>query len=208
MKNVKDEAAIWVIIILVVGLWLLVLRIHDTELGLSMKAFQVLPEVVTLFALCYVIFTKWGWRLPVFQGWLVPYPDLQGTWKGEIKSTWINPETQKPLDPIPMLLVIRQTFDSINCIMLTAEMNSKSVSAIVKDDDGLKKLSYTYVSEPHLDVRHRSPIHNGAIALKVVGNPQRLLEGDYWTDRKTTGAVEAQFVSRKLAERFDPDWQG
>ena len=30
--------------------------------------------------------TRWWWRLKIFHGWVIPLPDLQGTWVGEIRS--------------------------------------------------------------------------------------------------------------------------
>ena len=35
-----------------------------------------------------------------YKGWLVQYPDLEGTWAGELQSTWENPKTGQKEAPI------------------------------------------------------------------------------------------------------------
>ncbi|MGY3568714.1 hypothetical protein [Vibrio paucivorans] len=40
----------------------------------------------------------WSWK--IFKGWYVKRPDLRGTWKVELKSNWVNPETGEKAAPI------------------------------------------------------------------------------------------------------------
>jgi len=47
-----------------------------------------------------------------------------------------------------------------------------------------------YRNESKLEVRDRSPIHYGALALTVQGTPAQSLVGFYWTDRNTRGDIE------------------
>jgi hypothetical protein len=45
-------------------------------------------------------------------------------------------------------------------------------------------------------------MHDGAAILKIVERPERVLEGQYWTDRKTTGDIQVLFKSKSLTDRF------
>jgi len=134
----------------------------------------------------------------------VRVPDLQGTWEGELQSTWINPETKQGIPPLTMVLVIRQSFSSVSCTMFTKESESYSRAAqiAVEEETGAISLSYNYTNRSKATIRTRSPIHDGAAHLKVVTLPSRMLEGEYWTGRCTTGQMKLRFSSRQLIESF------
>lgn len=140
----------------------------------------------------------------MFQVWLVPFPFIQGSWRGTLTSTWIDPGTQQSIEPIDIVLVIRQSFLSIHCTILTQESESRSYSASLHldTDSGEKRLVYSYTNKPRPTVRDRSSIHEGTASLLLVGNPARELKGEYWTSRKTTGEINLKFQSDSLLEQF------
>jgi hypothetical protein len=88
MKNIKEEALLWVQLGSFVAIWVAILYATGTGLTINWEAIKKLPDVITVYVVLLFVFTKWLWRLPVLQGWLVPFPDLQGTWQGELRSTW------------------------------------------------------------------------------------------------------------------------
>src|SRR5271157_4107806 len=135
MRNVKAEAVLWVQLGLLLSLWVIVLSVTGTKLVINWEAIKKLPDVVTLYLILSLIFTKWLWRLRVFRGWLVPFPDLAGTWEGEIRSTWKDPETDRHTPRIPVILVVRQTFSSIACAVFTKESESYSTAAQFSVDE-------------------------------------------------------------------------
>src|SRR5712692_9248979 len=92
MKNIKEEALVWVHLAGLVAIWATILYVTGTGLSIDWEAVKKLPDVVTIYVIFSFIFTKWLWRWSIFQGWLVPFPDLQGTWEGELKSTWKDPQ--------------------------------------------------------------------------------------------------------------------
>ena len=166
-------------------------------------AVKKIPAAVSIYALIGIVFVKWAWRWRILQGWLIKVPDLQGTWRGHLKSDWINPDTQQGVPPIPVLVVIRQTFSSISVVMMTAESSSYSTAAQINTVPGTDQLyvTYTYTNRPRATIRDRSDIHDGAATLKLALKPP-CLEGEYWTSRKTRGDFEANLESRKLADKF------
>jgi hypothetical protein len=165
-------------------------------------AIRVLPEAVTIYVILGYVFIKFLWRLPLFQGWLVKIPNLQGTWRGELKSDWIDPSTGRSVGPIQVALVIKQDFSSIICTLLTPESSSYSITADINFGVGGADhyLTYNYTNRPRVSVRDRSEIHDGAAILKIIRVPRLALEGSYWTSRKTTGELSLTYSSRELIE--------
>ena len=165
----------------------------------TIKLLELLPNVVTADCLALGLFVSHAWRWPIFRKWLVPFPDLNGTWQGTIQTTWVNPQTGERPGPIPVALVIRQSFVSVDCIMRTGEMTSQSYSAdfVLDNSANLCKLVYSYRSNPRPTVAERSQPHEGTIVFEVVGDTPKKLKGEYWTARKTTGEVVLTLKSRK-----------
>ena len=182
MEGIRKEALIWASLLLGFWIWVALLWATNTPLTISWEAIKKFPDVVTIYVFASWVFTKWLWRLQMFQGWLVRVPNLQGTWSGELQSTW-GRQGEQDLPPIRMILVIGQTFSSINCTMFTAESESDSRAARIERDSETKAvtISYNYTNRTLPEVRERSPMHDGAAHLKCVKVPHEALEGEYWT---------------------------
>lgn len=203
MKNIRREFATWVQVAVFLFVWASILYASGVELRINFEALKKLPEAIAVCGVLQLVFTSWLWKMPLFQGWLVPLPNLQGTWEGTLESTWIDPRTGQPL-AIPILLVVRQSFSSISCAMLSRESSSFSNAAQItaEEETEVLRLSYNYTNRPKAAVRDRSQMHDGAAILRIITVPQLALEGEYWTDRKTTGDIHLSFRSRKLVDRF------
>lgn len=149
-------------------------------------------------------FDLWLWRLPILRGWFVKRPDVTGTWWGTIKSNWIDPSTGKQIGPIEGCVVIHQTFSALSMRLMTRESSSELLGAeILKNSDGVFKIAGVYRNEPRQSVRHRSPIHHGAILLQIIGTPATGLKGHYWTDRNTAGELEMIDHQKPVATDFE-----
>jgi predicted pore-forming effector associated with SMODS systems len=205
MKNVRHEAVVWGQLITFLVIWAGLLYLTNTPLQINVEAIKKLPEVVTIYMVLYLVFSRWAWRLAIFRGWLVPFPDLTGTWEGTLITTWRYPETGAASPPIDIRLVIRHQFDHLSCVLYTAESMSWSTAATLYGDDAdaIKRLSYTYINQPKAAVRDRSAISNGAVVLQLTEGRERQLEGQYWTDRKTTGDIALRFKTRRCADSFN-----
>jgi len=140
-----------------------------------------------------------GWKIPVFKGWLVLIPNLNGTWEGELQSDWIDPKTKQVIGPITSILTIKQTLFGMSCVTRTGEMTSYSISAGIERDKNnhIEKLVFTYRSEPRPGVSERSPIHHGTAVLEFNKTPAWQLSGRYFTERNTTGEFSLKFRNRK-----------
>ena len=202
MKNLNFKNFIIInLVISVLVLWVIA-RVRTIDLSDIWLLLKQIPDVAFVIGLIFALFAKWGWKLKIFQGWLVSFPDLNGTWQGIIKTTWINPKTNTIPEPIPVILTIKQTFIYISCVMRTAEMVSYSFAEEFRLDSGnqIKQIVYSYASNPKLTVGERSVPHYGTIILDIIGTPERRLKGQYWTARKSTGEVELSYREKKLLE--------
>lgn len=206
MEKVSNTIKIYVQIITFLAIWGAVVLISGTytpfDLWIVIKR---IPLAISIYVVIGVIFTKWLWRWDVLQGWLIKIPDLQGTWRGELKSDWIDPTTNKRSEPIPAILVIRQTFSGIKCTLMTKESTSYSTAADINFMSGSEDLylTYNYTNRPLANIRERSPIHDGAALLKIIKKPRRSLMGEYWTNRKTKGEMVFYFDLKNLIENFN-----
>lgn len=206
MKNIKKDYEKWLFIAPFSAIWLGLIQLSGISEVVSIETVKKIPEAVTYSVLLSLLFTKYGWKLDLFRKWLVPFPNLQGTWKGHLRSTWINPETGESVPPIPVIFTIRQTFDSFSIAMFTKESESQSQAArFIQDGDGTQRINYTYTNRSDATVRSRSEIHDGAAQLKIVESPKLMLRGEYWTSRKTTGSIKLERVSSKLVDCFVED---
>jgi len=154
------------------------------------SALKLAYKTIPLVTLAWVGFVSFGWRWRIFKGWLVPFPDLNGTWQGAIQTTWKDAYGNTP-GPIPVILTVKQTFIRVSCVMRTAEMSSQSYLADfwLNADEQIRKLGYSYSSSPLLKLQDRSAPHEGTMVLEIIGEPVTKLKGIYWTTRKSTGEV-------------------
>lgn len=154
--------------------------------------------IVFVLALCFV---QWFWRWKIWPKSIVPIPNLNGTWVGHLQSTWISPETNEKIPPIPVALVIDQTFLRCTCTQITKESTSMSFqSSLILNENDTVYLCFSYSNSPKMAVQERSPTHSGTAMLRIANGEKILLIGEYWTSRKTTGDIELEF-------RTDKKWQ-
>lgn len=167
----------------------------------------IASKTIPLVLLIVGFFVSYAWKWKMFRGWLVPFPDLNGTWEGTIQTTWKNPETGDIPAPIPAIVTIKQSFTRISCILRTAESSSYSCFADFWLDDAeqVRKFGYSYHSESLPSVIDRSPPHKGTMIFELIGDPVEKLKGAYWTSRKTTGEIVLTFRQKSLLQEFPGD---
>lgn len=199
MKNLKFERFLWLILPFSAAVWFARAVVTPGALSGAWEFIKLLPDVISVDVVLAWLFVKWMWKWPIFKGWLVPFPDLNGTWQGAIQTTWVNEKTGKTPDPIPVILTINQSFVHISCVMRTGEMTSHSYSAefVFDEESRTRSLVYTYSSKPRPTVAGRSARHAGTIVFEIIGDPVKKLKGQYWTARKTTGEIDLQFKMEK-----------
>lgn len=197
MKNLNVRYYCWAAVLLTlatVAVSALIFRVPVQE---GKPLLKIASTAVTVDLLAWFVFSKWGWKWRIFHGWLVPFPNLNGTWDGEIESNWVNPDSGQRIGKIPAVLMIRQDFTRVSVTLTTAESCSTSFGETfeIDGDSDEKKLIYSYSNQPKTSVSNRSSSHKGTAELRLIGHNARILEGHYWNDR-------SQPVSGDLVFRF------
>jgi hypothetical protein len=188
------------IVLVVAGTYLVAFVIEGAPVNGLARPLGAAASAAALFVLA---FDKYLWRAPGVR-FFVRQPYVGGTWRGSLASHWIDPETGERIAPDPeVYLVIRQRYWGTAVRLITKESKSASIIASVDGDaDGAYGLFAIYRNTPRAGVRHRSPIHHGALMLDISGQPPVLLEGFYWTDRTTMGELNLQVRFRRLVNDY------
>jgi hypothetical protein len=168
------------------------------------KLFRQTGIVSGLVSLLLLAFDKWAWSFRVLHPWFVAKPNIKGTWKGVLHSNYIDPMTNQPVPPIVVYLVVRQSYSTLHLRLLTRQSSSESVAnSIAKDPDGVYTVASLYRNTPKLEHRDHSPIHHGAMLLRIEGDPVESMRAEYWTDRLTRGTIEFSEKSDTLHFDFE-----
>ncbi len=208
MKNLNMKPFLY----LLAGFSAIVLFLAALVQGFDLRDFidvlRLIPIVATADCIAYFVFTVWLWRWKLFQGWLIPFPDLNGTWQGHIETNWKDAEGKTP-GPIPTILTIKQSFGRMSCVMRTGEMESHSYleGFCIDKDAQVRRLCYSYTSRPKASLRERSTPHDGTMLFNIIGKPVHKLEGEYWTQRQTSGTVTLTFRINELLDEMPDDLQ-
>lgn len=207
MKNLKISNFVYLLVGFSAVAWFVLSLATGQSLANAQSFFKLIPNVVTIDLFIILIFTKWLWNWKIFKGWLVPFPNLNGTWIGQIESDWKNPETGQTTPPIPVMLTVKQSLLHISCVMHTAEMKSYSFSEglHIDSEKQIKQMAYIYTSKPRITINQRSLPHDGAIVFDIIESPMKKLCGRYWTERKTTGEITVTFNCKKILEELPVD---
>jgi hypothetical protein len=198
----KSDAQIKIVVFLSVFSLVLILYLQGQSIiKPSVHAFSWIVTVVSLSLLAW---EKWIWHWK-FLYVLSKRPDLRGTWKGEVKSLWIDPNTNQPRGTTEVYVVFRQNYSSLDLRLFSAESSSVSLSAnIVTDTESIHSVAVTYLNTPSISHLSHSPIHHGGMLLNVRGGKiVKQMDGKYWTDRLSTGELFIKEHSPRVADGFD-----
>jgi SMODS-associating 2TM, beta-strand rich effector domain len=137
-------------------------------------------------------------RYPLLQ--LKTFPDLNGTWNGTLTSTWVDPATGSHKPPVAADIIIRQGLFTTSVSLKTGESVSHSTRSFLEPfrDTGRFRIWYSYNNDPQAQFQHRSSPHEGVAFLECEfdADPNRL-SGRYYTDRRTTGDIDARREKRR-----------
>lgn len=181
--------------------WTLVLSGNGWMIPL--QYFQPLSVVAIVVPPLLLFFHLRAWAWPGIN-LLVNRPDLSGTWKGVIQSTWPGNERDSGLGVIYAYLTISQTYTGLHLRLYTEQSRSGTfIAALTCEANGHYVLSALYRNQPRHLMRPHSSIHHGGLLLEVLGERFERLAGSYWTDRKTDGEMLFTRVSRKRIRDFE-----
>jgi hypothetical protein len=164
-----------------------------------------LSDALAVVVILVSAFERWGWRWRKLHPHLIGTPDIRGTWRGTLKSSWKDPATQTDRPPKIVYLAIRQTLATVWVRLLTDESVSNQMAGSMQKDRATEdwNLSYTYSNVPDIFLRKQSPEHRGGTFLTVTGEPPRRIHGEFWTSRDTKGTLDMVAHVDAIAHTFD-----
>ena len=166
--------------------------------GAEVSSTQLLAfaGVISPLSLLGMAIEKWLWRCPWRHVWLIKRPDLRGTWRVELQSSYVRPETGERVPMILCYMGVEQTLSKLQMHLMTPESESWLVASDVSPAPSETGFEVTgvYSNKPRIELRTAriSEIHRGAIAVLTHGDTLRPdhLTAEYWTDRGTNGTMD------------------
>lgn len=202
-----ERLHITALVIVAAGIWLAVLLIQGTPVSWAhARPFSI---VVSSLVGLGLLFEFVLWRQPWLHGWFVRRPDLRGTWRVELQSSYVRPGASERVPMIICYMGVRQTFSTLQMHLMTPESESWFVADHIRpspNGDGFQVIG-VYTNEPNVHLRDQriSEIHQGALVAETHGFGLRpeTLTAKYWTDRKTIGTMEFTGRLNAVLSRFE-----
>lgn len=154
---------------------------------------------VGVLSIIMLLYDKWLWALPGINLLQKKLPDLRGTWRVKIVSDYIDPQTNKTKSPFMAYFSIYQTNSSLTIRQYSEESDSVTLATtIITEPDDTHRIAAVYDNTPSLLRRNTgSTRHHGGFILRYSDGNNVRLKGQYWTDRKTIGEMDAERISPK-----------
>ena len=202
-----DRIHITAFLVIAVLVWWITLLLQGTPVTWAHATpFTV---VVGFLGVFWCAFDRFLWRLSFLHGWFVKRPDLRGTWRVKLQSSYVNPETEKCVPLIVCYMGVKQTLGELKMHLMTPESESCFIASHIRPSpsgSGYQVIG-VYTNHPNITLRNKrmSEIHNGALIITTHGSDVRpnLLEGEYWTDRSTNGTIDFTNRVSQVFTRFE-----
>ena len=197
-----NRTSLSILIVIITAIWAAGLWV----LGIPLSWDHAKPYTFTVTAVTLLLwlFETHLWRREPFRRF-VKTPDIQGTWRVQLCSTYVNPTTGEQASSLLAYVSVRQKLSHLSLRLMTIESSSHLIThALLFPDEQIAELTGVYQSDPLIHLRGKvSEIHYGAFKVRISGYPVDRIEGHYWTDRNTTGSI--RYVERRteICDRYD-----
>jgi len=165
------------------------------------NVFRALSSGLSFTTIFWVFYFSYGWKIPILKE-IFYRPNINGTWSGTLESDWKD-ELGNGISPKEFHIVIRQSFLRIHFTTLTDEFIGISYSETftLEKEQGVKNIAYLFRKDTTQN--HYDTTQEGATELKLIEGRQMLLQGKYWSNRKTNGNIAVKHISKKHVDSFD-----
>lgn len=155
-------------------------------------------SIIAFFFVCLFLFL---WKVPIVRELIQWGFDtntcIKGLWTGKMYFQWQEKDQTKTI----FLSIKQSDAYSINCILYTETRTSFSEIAFIDKEKGIERLIYTYDAGKAAKSPETNSQHSG-ITILTLGENKKTLSGEYFTNQKTSGRIELEFLSRKTASSF------
>lgn len=197
-----SKPQVWTIVGIACLIWLALIGAGVVTDNLD--AFARISSLVPILLGGAALFERWGWRWNPLHPHIVRTPVLRGTWRGLLRSEWVDPETEQGIPPKTVYLSVDQTLQTVRTRLLTDESASEQVAGTISERwPGQLVLTSIYVNTAQIHLRPKSPTHGGGLLLTLYAEPRLRLEGEYWTERLTKGSLDFRDHSSTVAESYE-----
>ena len=150
-------------------IWMVVLFFQGT--AVSWDHARPFSIVVSSLVGLGLLFEFVLWRQPWLHGWFVKRPDLRGTWRVELQSSFVSPETKERVPLIVCYMGVKQTLSTLKMHLITSESESWFIADRVRlspNGNGFQVIG-VYTNEPNVHLRDEriSEMHQGAIIIET-----------------------------------------
>ncbi len=201
-----DRIHITIFVAIAVLVWFAVLKMQ--RVPVTWAHAQPFTTVVSVLFFLGIAFEHWLWRHPLLHGWLVKRPDLRGTWRVELRSSYICCDGGDRAPTVVCYMGVKQTLSKLQMHLMTPESESWFIADHIRPSanaDGFQVIG-VYTNEPSVHLRNQrvSEMHQGALMAETHGPSLRpvTLTAKYWSDRKTTGTMEFTTRVEEVFTRF------
>ncbi len=187
-------------------IWMVVLLCQGTAISLDhARPFSIVVSSIVILGLLFEFVL---WRQTFLHGWFFKRPDLRGTWRVEIQSSYVRPETKERVPMIVCYMGVKQTLSTLKMHLMTPESESWLIADHVRNSpngNGFQVI-VVYTNEPNIHLRDEriSEMHQGAMIIETHGHSLHpaTMTAKYWTDRKTTGTMDFTARTKEDCTRF------
>ncbi len=162
------------------------LEVLGVQLGWAKAPVLAIPTF-TLFALLYLGFNRYLWRVPWLRRFLL-VPDLNGTWS--CRGVTVRKNGDVVENEWPGTMTITQSWSKILIHLKTEQSSSVSTAASIQHQEGVGyTMLYQYTNSPSADA-HDLLIHSGSVEIRISLDDCQG-HGHYFTDhhRSTVGTL-------------------
>ena len=136
-------------IVIVLGIEAFVALTGGEETNPLKHAFLVVSIIGLLLTPMANLLWRHVWRwFPAIER--ITFPDLNGTWQGQIATTWKDPESGISPPPTEATVLIKQSLFSITVSLRTGELQSHSTRCYLEANRGagVYRVWYSYDNRP------------------------------------------------------------
>ncbi len=190
MHTYSSDSKERTVVLLIIALLSVGLAFLYHGIGFTMPWWIESPSLLTLFGILVWLHDHHVWKVRLFS----QIPNLNGTWFGEIKSSYDNFNT-----PYECMVTIHQTWSKMQVQLKTKTSNSDSIMAVLNVEPGPQQgLTYEYINQPRGDAVKSMEIHRGVVSLKQ-SNDCKMLDGNYYTGRgrQNNGTMLMYLISKE-----------
>lgn len=172
----------------------LFLRWDDLQLAPVRVLLQTALTAIGVPPLLVLAFSKLAWTRG-WLAWLLGRRMVHGLWWGELRTEFLPAHATRPMDPIQIAFVIKQTYFFLSIQSYTATQPAHSTQEALIVEPRSARAQLRYVFEMQRLKFGEDKITTGYGDLRLTAGDARL-EGYYWTNSPTRGSISLDLVTR------------